>query len=161
MSVNHCRSDTILNSLLHMPFESYKWSGGWWNLVGVPTLWHLESFHLTSVCVCVSVCVRERRKIELTARGEKNPILLDGVRACTSGMRTHRASDYTTSAGTPRISSNKHLEHSPTMCYLSSTAGYGSHDGMSVHFILHIFGINAALVAPADLVSATAWRGSW
>ena len=50
------------------------------------------------------------------------------------------------------------------MCHLSHyriTAGYGPHGGTSVHFILHIFGVIAALVAPVDLFSAMAWRGGW
>ena len=41
------------------------------------------------------------------------PIPLNGVRTCTSGIRAHRSSDYTTRAGTPRISRNKHFRHSP------------------------------------------------
>ena len=32
---------------------------------------------------------------------EKVPILLDGIRTCASGIRTHHASDYNTRAGTP------------------------------------------------------------
>ena len=71
-----------------------------------------DSVH--GVCVCVCVCVRERRKIELTAWRKNVPIPLDGIRTCTSGIRAHRASDYTTGAGTPRVSRNKHLRHSPT-----------------------------------------------
>ena len=66
------------------------------------------------VCVCVCVCVRKRRKIELTAWAKKVPIPVDGIQTCTSGIRTHRASDYTTRPGTPRVSSNKHFRHSPT-----------------------------------------------
>ena len=31
------------------------------------------------------------------------PIALDGIRTCISGIRTHRASDYTTTAGTPPV----------------------------------------------------------
>ena len=50
-----------------------------------------------SLCVCV--CVRERRKIELTVWGKKVPIALDGIRTCTSGIRAHRAADYTTKVG--------------------------------------------------------------
>ena len=65
------------------------------------------------VCVCVCVCVRERRKIELTIWGKKVPIPLDGIRTCTSGIRTHRASDYTARAGTSRVSRKKHFRHSP------------------------------------------------
>ena len=55
------------------------------------------------VCVCVCVRVRERRKIKLTAWGKKVPIP-DGIRTCTSGIRAHRASDYSTRAGTPCVS---------------------------------------------------------
>ena len=43
--------------------------------------------------------VRERRKIELTVWGKKVPIPLDGIRTCTSGIRAHRAADYTTKVG--------------------------------------------------------------
>ena len=56
---------------------------------------------------------QERRKIELTLWGKTVPIPLDGIRTCTSGIRAHRASDYTTRAGTPRVSRNKHFRHSP------------------------------------------------
>ena len=42
--------------------------------------------------------VRERRKIELTVWGKKVPIALDGIQTCTSGIRAHRAADYTTKA---------------------------------------------------------------
>ena len=42
------------------------------------------------------------------------PIPLDGIRTCTSGIHAHRASDYTTRAGTPRVSRNKHFRHSST-----------------------------------------------
>ena len=70
------------------------------------------------VCVCVCVCVRERRKMELTVWGKKVPIALDGIRTCTSGIRAHRASDYTTRVRLPRVSRNKHFSHSS----VSSTA---------------------------------------
>ena len=72
------------------------------------------------VCVCVCVCVREKRKIEPTVWGKKVPFALDGIRTCTSGIRAHRASDYTTRtrARPPRVSRNKHFSHSP----VSSTA---------------------------------------
>ena len=69
-----------------------------------------ETLQLLSVCVCV--CVRERRKIELTVLGKKVPIPLDRIRTCTSGIRAHRASDYTTRVGPHRVSRNKHLRHS-------------------------------------------------
>ena len=65
-----------------------------------PAILQVSSSKHNSVCVCV----RERRKIELTACAKKVPIPIDGIRTCTSGIRTHRASDYTTRAGTPRIS---------------------------------------------------------
>ena len=38
--------------------------------------------------------VRERRKI-VTVLGKKVPIALNGIRTCTSGIRAHRAADYT------------------------------------------------------------------
>ena len=37
------------------------------------------------------------------------PIALDGIRTCISGIRAHRASDCTTTAGTPPVSRNKHF----------------------------------------------------
>ena len=37
----------------------------------------------------------------------------DWIQTCASGVRAHRASDYTTRAGTPHVSRNKHLRHSP------------------------------------------------
>ena len=46
------------------------------------------------------------------------PIPLDGIRTCTSGIRAHRASGYTTRVRLPRVSRNKHFRHSP----ISSTA---------------------------------------
>ena len=46
--------------------------------------------------------------------GEKVPIHLNGIQTCISGIRADRASDYTTRAGTPRVSSNKYFSHSPT-----------------------------------------------
>ena len=42
------------------------------------------------------------------------PIPLDKIRTCTSGIRAHSASDYSTRAGTPYVSRNKHFRHSPT-----------------------------------------------
>ena len=54
--------------------------------------------------VCVCVCVREWQKIELTVWGKKVSIPLDGLRTCTSGIRAHRASDYTTRVAPPRVS---------------------------------------------------------
>ena len=57
----------------------------------------------TCFCLFLCLCVRERRKIELTAWGKKVHIPLDGIRTCTSGIRAHRAPDYTTRAGTPRV----------------------------------------------------------
>ena len=54
---------------------------------------------------------RERRKIKLR---EKSAHSLDGIRTSTFGTCAHRASDYTTRAGTPCVSRNKHFRHSPT-----------------------------------------------
>ena len=65
------------------------------------------------VCVCVFVC-QIKTKDRVDSMKEKVPIPLDGIRTCTSGIRAHRASDYTTRAGTPCVSSNKHFGHSPT-----------------------------------------------
>ena len=46
------------------------------------------------MCVC-------QRKTKDRADGmrEKVPIALDGIRTCTSGIRAHRAADYTTKVG--------------------------------------------------------------
>ena len=61
----------------------------------------------------VRVCVCQRKtKDRADGMREKVPIPLDGIRTCTSGIRAHRASDYTTRAGTPRVSRNKHIRHS-------------------------------------------------
>ena len=90
--------------------------------------WHTIRF----VCVCVRaractcMCVRERRKIELMARAKKKkPIPLDGIGTCTSEIRAHRASDYTTRAGTSRVCSNKHFRHSPTSSIVKIQACIG------------------------------------
>ena len=37
------------------------------------------------------------------------PTALDGIQTCISGIRAHSASDYTTTAGTPPVSRNKHF----------------------------------------------------
>ena len=42
-------------------------------------------------CMRLCVCVRERRKIELKARGKQVPIPLDGIRTCASGAPAQRA----------------------------------------------------------------------
>ena len=60
---------------------------------------HISLHQVVCVRVCVCVCVRERRKIALTVWGQKVPIALDGIRTCTSGIRAHRAADYTTKVG--------------------------------------------------------------
>ena len=65
--------------------------------------------HLQEPPLSLTRRVRERRKIELTVRGKKVPIALDGTRTSTSGIRAHRASDYTTTTGTPPVSRNKHF----------------------------------------------------
>ena len=66
------------------------------------------------VCVCVCVCVCQRKtKDRADGMREKVPIALDGIRTCISGIRAHRASDCTTTAGTPPVSRNKHFRHSP------------------------------------------------
>ena len=65
------------------------------------------------VCVCVCVCQRERRKIELTVWGKRVPTPVDGSQTCTSAIRAHRASDFTTRVRPPRVSWNKHFRHSP------------------------------------------------
>ena len=66
---------------------------------------------------CVWVCQR-KTKDRADGMREKVPIPLDGIRTCTSGIRAHRASDYTTRIRPPRVSWNKHFRHSP----VSSTA---------------------------------------
>ena len=42
------------------------------------------------------------------------PIPRNGIRTCTSEIGAHRASDYTTRAGSPHASRNKHFRYSPT-----------------------------------------------
>ena len=56
-----------------------------------------------------------QRKTKDRADGmrEKVPIALDGIRTCISGIRAHSASNYTTTAGTPRVSRMKHFRRSP------------------------------------------------
>ena len=56
------------------------------------------------VCVCVCVCVRESPKDRADGMRGKSAHSLNGIRTCTSGIRAHRACDYTTRAGTPRVS---------------------------------------------------------
>ena len=58
------------------------------------------------------MCLK-KTEIEPTAWRKKAPIPLDGIRTCTPGIRAHRYSDYTTRAGTPHVSRNKHFRHSP------------------------------------------------
>ena len=65
------------------------------------------------------VCVRERRKIELTVWGKKVPIALDGIRTCISGIRAHSASDCTTTAGTPPVCMCTQLPPSFTWTFCS------------------------------------------
>ena len=98
------------------------------------------------VCVCVCVCVREKRKIELTVRGEKVPIALDGIRTCTSGIRAHRASDYTTTAGTPPVSRtfpvsrNKHFRHSPVSSIVKQSCMKHSNSYLRDRDVKHLQG---------------------
>ena len=100
----------------------HKWAGVWALLDGSTGHSHpavqtsmplLNVWWVGCVCVCVCVCVKERQKIELTVWGEKVPIALDGIRTCISGIRTHSASDCTTTAGTSRVSRMKYFRHSP------------------------------------------------
>ena len=52
------------------------------------------------VCMCVCVCVCQRKtKDRADGMRKKVPIALDGIRTCTSGIRAHRAADYTTKVG--------------------------------------------------------------
>ena len=55
------------------------------------------------VCVCVCVCQR-KTKDRADGMREKSAHSLNGIRTCTSEIRAHRACDYTTRAGTPRVS---------------------------------------------------------
>ena len=66
-------------------------------------------------CVCVCVCQR-KTKDRADGMREKVPILLDGIRTCTSGIRAHRASDYTTRVRLPRVSQNTLDTHPPCVC---------------------------------------------
>ena len=61
-----------------------------------------------------------QRKMKDRADGmrEKVPISPDRIRSCTSGIRAHRAADYTTRVSPPRVSRSKHFRDSP----VSSTA---------------------------------------
>ena len=45
--------------------------------------------------------------------GGRVPIPLDGIRTSTSGIRAHRASDYTMRVRPPHVTQNKHFRHSP------------------------------------------------
>ena len=49
------------------------------------------------------------------------PNALDGIRTCISGIRAHSASNYTTTAGTPPVSRNKHFRHSPVSSILKQS----------------------------------------
>ena len=65
--------------------------------------------------VCTSACVWERKtKDRADATREEVPIPLDRILTCTSGIRDHRASDYTTRAGTSHVSRKKRFRRSPT-----------------------------------------------
>ena len=65
-------------------------------------------------CMHVCTCVCQRKtKDRADGMREKSAHSLDGILTCTSGIRAHRASDYTMRAGTPRVSRNKHFRHSP------------------------------------------------
>ena len=76
------------------------------------------------MCVCVCVCVREKAKDRADGMREQEPFPVDGARTCrsASAIRAHRASDYTTRAGAPRVSRNKHFRHSPTSSIVEHTS---------------------------------------
>ena len=91
-------------------------------------------------CVCVCVCVRERRKIKLSVWGKKVPIALDGIRTGISGIRAHRASDYTTAAGTPPVSRNKHFRHSPVSSIVKQSCTKHSNSYLRDRDVKHLQG---------------------
>ena len=91
------------------------------------------------VCACVHVCVRERQKTEPTVWGKKVPIALDGIQTCISGIRAHRASDYTTTAGTPSVSRNKHFRHSPVSSIVKQSCMKHSNSYLRVCVCIRVY----------------------
>ena len=91
-----------------------------WHSVKFFLVWVIwKIWNVVFVCVCVCVCVCQRKtKDRADGMRKKVPIPLDGIRTCTSGIRAHCASDYTTRVRPPCVSRNKHFRHSP----VSSTA---------------------------------------
>ena len=59
-------------------------------------------------------------------------IALDGIRTCISGIRAHCASDYTTTAGMPPVSRNKHFRHSPVSSIVKQSCMKHSNSYMCV-----------------------------
>ena len=68
------------------------------------------------------------------------PISLDGIRTCTSGIRAHRASDYTTRVRPPRVSRNKHLRHSPVSSTVKQSCMKHSNSYLRDRDIKHLQG---------------------
>ena len=71
---------------------------------------------------------------------EKVPIALDGIRTCTSGLRAHCASDYTTTAGTPPVSGNKHFRHSPVSSIVKQSCMKRSNSYLRDRDVKHLQG---------------------
>ena len=109
-----------------------------------------------------SMCVRERRKIELTVWGQKVPIALDGIRTCTSGIRAHRASDYTTTAGTPPVSRNKHFRDSAVSSIVKRSCMIHSNSYLRDRDVKHLQGpplSRTRRVRERRKIELTVWGG--
>ena len=68
------------------------------------------------------------------------PIPRNGIQTCTSGIRAHRASDYTTRAGTPRFSRSKHFRHSPASSIVKQSCMKHSNSYMRDRDVRHLQG---------------------
>ena len=111
---------------------------------------------MCGVCVCVCVCQR-KTKDRADGMSEKVPISLDGIQTCISGIRAHRATDYTTRAGTPRISSNKHFRN--VCVYVCQRKAKDRADGMREKVPIPLDGIQTCIsgIRAHMCVSNHAW----
>ena len=71
-------------------------------------VWHYSR----ALFVCVCQTKTKDRADSMSEKSVHSPRRASNL--STSGIRAHRASDYTTRAGTLHVSSNKHFRHSPT-----------------------------------------------